>query len=183
MSVDARGKQRTRYGHNLRGGALDEITCVGEEPKTWKETTGRGDVTELAVTLALARAGKKILRPVSSATRYDLLVDNEDGTFTRIQCKTGRLREGTVEFRMYSISGHHTRENSYRGQIDAFGVYCAETGDAYLVPIEALTCDTIARLRISPARNGQMRRVRLASDYLISERTHAKQPALEGLTP
>lgn len=160
---------------------MDETTCVGEDPKTWKETTGRGDVTELAVMLALARAGKKILRPVSSATRYDLAVDNEDGTITRIQCKTGRLREGTVEFRMYSISGHNTRKNGYRGQIDAFGVYCAETGDAYLVPMEALTCDTIARLRIARTRNGQARRVRMASSYLINARVLAVQPALEGL--
>ena len=49
------------------------------ERKTWQATTGRGDETELAVALALVRAGKKLLRPLSSATRYDLLVDNEDG--------------------------------------------------------------------------------------------------------
>ncbi|HEX9437743.1 MAG TPA: group I intron-associated PD-(D/E)XK endonuclease [Candidatus Limnocylindria bacterium] len=136
--------------------------------KTWQETTGRGDETELAVALALVRAGKRLLRPLSSATRYDLLVDNEDGTFSRIQCKTGRLRGGTVEFRLYSISGHNTRQNGYRGQVDAFGVYCPDTAETYLVPLTALrACEAIARLRRTPARNGQRRRVRSAAEYVI----------------
>ena len=47
-----------------------------------KDTTSRGDIAEMQVAAALVRAGKKLLRPLSSATRYDLLIDNEDGTFT-----------------------------------------------------------------------------------------------------
>ncbi len=68
---------------------------------------------------ALIRQGKRLLRPLSSATRYDLLIDEEDGTFTRVQCKTGVLRHGCVVFRLYSVSGHDTPSKGYVGQVDA----------------------------------------------------------------
>lgn len=146
------------------------------EGKTWRETTGRGDETELAVALALARTGKKILRPLSSATRYDLLVDNEDGTFLRVQCKTGRLRNGCVRFDAFSVSGHSTTSKGYEGQIDAFGVYCPETDTTYLVPIGALRAGaTVGHLRVVPARNGQRSGVRMASDFVLA-------PALSALS-
>jgi hypothetical protein len=133
-----------------------------------RDTTSRGDVTEFEVATALLRQGRKLLRPLSSACRYDLLMDNEDGTFTRIQCKTGILREGRVEFRLYSISGHRPTAVSYGGQVDAFGVYCPQTRESYLVPVAALgSRGAIASLRVLPSRNGQVKKVRLASDYLV----------------
>jgi len=134
-----------------------------------KNTTRRGDITEFEVMAALARTGKTLLRPVSSATRYDVLIDNHDGTFTRVQCKTGRLRNGCVVFGTCSISGHNTRHNHYHGQIDAFGVHCPETGETYLVPIGDLSSrTTVAYLRRTPAKNGQQRRIRAARPYVIS---------------
>ena len=74
-----------------------------------KDTTSRGDIAELQIAAALVRHGKRLLRPLSSASRYDLLIDNENGTFTRVQCKSGVLRNGCVLFRVYSMSGHETR--------------------------------------------------------------------------
>jgi hypothetical protein len=118
--------------------------------------------------MALVQCGRRLLRPMSSATRYDLVIDNDDGTFTRVQCKMGVLRWGRVEFRTYSVSGHRTERVNYGGQIDAFGVYCPETGRAYLVPMEAVArCGAVASLRVAPARNGQSHGVRMASDYVI----------------
>jgi PD-(D/E)XK endonuclease len=66
---------------------------------TTKNTTARGELSELEIATALSRAGKSLLRPPSSGLRYDLAVDNGDGTIMRIQCKTGILRDGFVEFR------------------------------------------------------------------------------------
>jgi PD-(D/E)XK endonuclease len=54
--------------------------------------TSKGDVSEHAVILALLRAGKTVLKPVSNGLRHDLVIDNLDGTFNRIQCKTGVLK-------------------------------------------------------------------------------------------
>ena len=133
-----------------------------------KDTTRIGDVTEMEVATALVRAGRKLLRPVSAATRYDLVIDNEDGTFVRVQCKTGRLRDGRIEFRLYSVSGHNTRGVGYRGQVDAFGVYCPQIDRIYLVPVSAIAaCGALATLRVDPARNGQTRGVRHAAEFAI----------------
>lgn len=133
-----------------------------------KDTTGRGDVTEQEIIAALTRDGLKLLRPISSATRYDLAIDRGDGTIVRVQCKTGMLKSGSILFRLFSVSGHTTRAKPYKGQVDAFGVYCPQTDRSYLVPVAALEeCSSFASLRIVPSRNGQVRRTRLADEYVI----------------
>lgn len=143
------------------------INCVVQMRR--RDTTAVGDIAELAVTLALVRCGRQVLRPLSAGSRYDLAIDNRHGTFTRVQCKSGVLRHGRIEFRMYSVSGHSTRPNFYTGDIDAYDVYCAATGEAYLVPLAALTSTGVqAALRISPTRNGQSKGIRLASDFRIA---------------
>lgn len=133
-----------------------------------RDTTSRGDVAEFQIAAALVRQGKRLLRPLSSASRYDLLIDNQDGTFTRVQCKSGVLRNGCVVFRVYSVSGHNTRAKGYVGQVDAFGVYCAGTSATYLVPVEAIAgCGHMAALRVEATRNGQRRGVRSAAEFVI----------------
>jgi hypothetical protein len=134
-----------------------------------KDTTSRGDIAEFQVVAALVRQGRRLLRPLSSASRYDLLIDNADGTFTRVQCKSGVLREGCVLFRLYSVSGHDTRAKGYEGQVDAFGVYCADTSATSLVPVEAIaSCGHMAAPRVEPTRNGQRRGVRSAAEFVIA---------------
>ena len=54
-----------------------------------------GDRTEAIVIAALVRRGYRVLRPLSSNERYDLVLDL-DGEFLRVQCKTGRLRNGAI---------------------------------------------------------------------------------------
>ncbi|HUQ16734.1 MAG TPA: group I intron-associated PD-(D/E)XK endonuclease [Candidatus Saccharimonadales bacterium] len=133
-----------------------------------KDTTTIGDVTEMEVATALIRRGRKVLRPISAGARYDLVIDNEDGTFVRVQCKTGRLREGRVEFRLYSVSGHRSTAVGYQGQIDAYGVYCPQNDANYLVPVTAISaCGSLASLRVEPARNGQTWGVRHAAAFTI----------------
>jgi hypothetical protein len=144
------------------------VPTDSESESYLKNTTAQGDITELQVATALVRQGRKLLRPLSSAMRYDLLIDQEDGTFTRVQCKTGILRNGCVVFRLYSVSGHNTRTNRYFGQVDAYGVFCPGTGTVYLIPVAELgQCGTIASLRVLPARNGQRIGVRPAQSFEI----------------
>jgi len=52
---------------------------------TRRNTSRTGDLAELEIALALTRAGYRVLRPLSAASRYDLAIDNENGTLTRIQ--------------------------------------------------------------------------------------------------
>jgi hypothetical protein len=52
-----------------------------------------GDRSQLAITLALIDRGFAVFLPVGENTRCDLVID--DGVqLGRVQCKTGRLREG-----------------------------------------------------------------------------------------
>jgi hypothetical protein len=133
-----------------------------------KDTTGRGDLTEIEIVAALMRKGRRVLRPISDGLRYDVLIDNGDGTFARVQCKTGQLRDGVIVFRIRNTDGRRPNGVSYRGQVESFGVFCPQNGRTYLVPMSALTaCDSTARLRLQPAKNGQRSGIRLAADFEI----------------
>ena len=124
--------------------------------RTRRDTSRTGDLTELEVALALTRAGYRVLQPLSAASRYDLAIDNEDGTLTRIQCKTGVLRDGRIVFRVYSVSGHKSAGKPYQGQVDAFGVYCDGTRRTYLVPLAVVPEHRVmVCLRVWPSKNGQ----------------------------
>ncbi len=130
-----------------------------------------GDRTTLAVMLALRQAGYGLLVPFGENTRYDLVID--DGLqLARVQCKTGRLREGAVRFAACSSYAHHPNPKAlrrdYAGQIDFFGVYCPETGGVYLVPFADASVRRQVSLRVAAARNGQERRIRLAARYEIA---------------
>jgi len=130
-----------------------------------------GDRSTLAIALALQDRGWATFIPFGENTRSDLLVDN--GTrLLRVQCKTGRLRNGSVMFKTCSSYAHHRNPKvpirTYAGEIDAFAVYCPELGSVYLVPIEDVPVSSAAALRVTPARNCQVRRVRQAASYEIA---------------
>ena len=56
-----------------------------------------GDRTEAIVVAALVRRGYRVLRPLSSNQRYDLVLDL-GADFLRVRCKTGGLRKGAIVF-------------------------------------------------------------------------------------
>ena len=120
--------------------------------------------------VALREIGYAVSVPFGENTRYDLVIDN-GVQLARVQCKTGRLRAGSVLFSTASTYLHHTSaavsRRAYHGEIDYFGVYCVATGGVYLVPIEDVPTRTAAMLRVEPARNGQQKRIRRAADYQI----------------
>lgn len=99
---------------------------------------------------ALLKSGKKVLIPIGENSRYDLVVD-DGGKFLRVQCKSGRLREGVVKFNACS-SGNARKpvRKDYAGEAELFGVYCADNDTVYLVPVTSV-CRTEAHLRIEPA--------------------------------
>jgi len=136
-----------------------------------RDTTARGDLSELEIVVALTRAGKRLLKPLSSAARYDIAIDNGDGTFVRIQCKTGVFKHGRIIFRVCSTDARRPAGVSYQGQVDAFGVYCPQTGGVYLVPMLAVAaCGTMSALRLSAPRNNQSTGIRYARDYEVKAR-------------
>jgi hypothetical protein len=129
-----------------------------------------GDRTTLAVMLSLQEAGYGIAVPFGENSRYDLVVD-DGARLLRVQCKTGRMRFGAVEFATASSYAHHPNEKPaqrhYRGQIDLFAVYCPQSSGVYLIPVDQVPRDR-AYLRVSPPLNGQRKRIRYASDFEVA---------------
>jgi PD-(D/E)XK endonuclease len=131
-----------------------------------------GDRSMLTIIFAFRLQGWQVLVPFGENTRYDLVVDR-GGQLERVQCKTGRLRDGAVTFRCCSSYAHHPNpkviRRDYLGQIDEFAVFCPETQAVYSIPIEDLPVRNKARLRVEPPRNNQFNGVRFARAYEIAK--------------
>jgi hypothetical protein len=132
-----------------------------------RDTKSTGELSELIVAVSLGRAGYLVSKPLGENTRYDLIID-KDGTLSRVQVKTGRLRNGAILFNAYS-SHYHRRGGScrsYSNDIDFFGVYCPALRSVYLIPIQdaaTLNCT----LRVDGTKNGQHSQIRWAQPYLV----------------
>ena len=128
-----------------------------------------GNITELETMLAFLKAGFNVLTPYGDCERYDFAVD-ANGKFFRIQSKTSRSNDDGASF---SFSGrscnrkdgkivHHAYTND---EIDYFVI--SFNGKCYLIPVEE--CGAEKKLRILPAKNGQVRGVTWAKDYELEE--------------
>lgn len=135
-----------------------------------------GELSEVEVICALHRAGLGVLTPpFSDNLRYDCIVDDGE-RLSRVQVKTGRVEGGSIEFNACRTYWHRRASYSYRGAIDFFGVWSADLGRVYMVPVDA--CGTaLARLRLTPPRNGQRRRIRWATDYELRPGWRAVVPS------
>ena len=131
-----------------------------------------GDRSTLAIIFAFRLQGWSILVPFGENTRYDFVVDR-GAQLRRVQCKTGRLREGAVIFNACSSYAHHPNpkvvRRDYAGQVDEFAVFCPETQAVDSIPIEDLAVRQRARLRVEMPRNNQAKGIRLAAAYEIAK--------------
>jgi hypothetical protein len=136
-------------------------------PPTKKPNSkARGDITTSKVTAALVSLGYPVLLPWGDNERYDLVIDTVSG-FKRIQCKTGRYSSGHIAFNVCSSQAHRGGAGkSYHGEVDLFGVYCAQLDKVFLVPIDGLPNQTACWLRVDPMAN-KLPNVRWARDYEI----------------
>jgi hypothetical protein len=134
-----------------------------------RDTKAVGDISTAMVTAALLKARKNVLVPFGDRHRYDLVIE-ENGVYTRIQCKTGRLIGESIKFNLYSVVRDAATKKwikkPYRDDVDAYGVYCPQTGHSYLVPAARVGIGE-GVLRLTPGRSG----VKLAQDFLIKEAT------------
>lgn len=130
-----------------------------------------GERSQLHIMAKLIEVGYDVLMPFGDNLRYDLAIEDADGKFYRIQCKTGWMdEEQTVISFATASSYNHTMQNKgwkhYRGQIEYFAVYCPNTRGVYLVPVNAVGV-TQANLRLIQPKNGQEKNIRWAKDYEI----------------
>jgi len=119
-----------------------------------------GERSEAVIIAKLLEVGYGVLTPLGENKRYDLVIEDADGNFFRIQCKTGWLESdgAVIEFATSSMYyrvrdgklGHGRKD--YRGQIDYFAVYCTDTKKVYLIPVDHVGV-TNAKLRVLPQIN------------------------------
>ncbi len=129
------------------------------------QTTSIGNLTEAKVIVALVEAGYLVSQPLGSGHKYDLVAD--DGKkLHRIQCKTGRVRNGVLVFNAYSIPGSKAKKCSYKGFADLFAVLNPLDGKVFLVPVEDVGTNNVF-LRLLPAANGQTQGIKWAAKYEI----------------
>jgi len=128
-------------------------------------TKSKGEKTEACVLAKLLLRNDVVLIPFGDNQRYDLVIDR-GGKFLRVQCKTGRIRNGCLDFNTFSTSGGGPKR-SYIGEIDLFGIYCPDNGKTYLIPIEHCS-EKSGRFRIDPPMNNScISKVKWASAYEI----------------
>ena len=127
----------------------------------------KGESSEAAILHALVASGRVVLMPWGASQRYDFVIDEGDGRFTRVQCKSGVYRHGCVYFRTASADRRRPMGDPYVGQVDAFAVYCPELDASFLVPIQEIRARQIATLRIDTPANGQTTGICWASPYAL----------------
>ena len=146
-----------------------------------------GELSTARILARLLECGYGVSLSFGDNLRYDLIAD--DGRrLVRIQCKTGRLDDkGSIAFPASSSANHRgLGRRHYRGQVDAFGVFCPDTDKVYLVPIESVSnCSREVRLRVKPARNGQISGTRDAAAFILErDSTESKKSGYNrGLFP
>jgi hypothetical protein len=128
------------------------------------KTIHRGNAAEAAVLAALARADIPVLLPFGGGLAFDLAaVIPPDERIIRIQVKSGRVRNGCVEFNSCSTD-HGSGRQVYVGKAEVIAVHVHESERLFVVPVES--CPTSkGYLRLDPPKNQQRRRIRLAADY------------------
>ena len=84
-------------------------------PKQKVPKGSRGTESEMIIATELVRAGYTVLTPYGYMHRYDLVIEDADGRFWKIQCKTAWLStqtEGAVVFAGCSTGGREDGRNA-----------------------------------------------------------------------
>jgi hypothetical protein len=116
---------------------------------------------------SLIKAGMKVSLPIDGSIAYDLIGDL-NGKLKRVQCKTGRVRNGTILFKTASVSYYKGRLKSkvnYADKADLFAVYCEATDKVYVIPVQDCGTGGSGCLRLESTKNNQTKLIRWAKDY------------------
>jgi hypothetical protein len=136
-------------------------------PKQKVPKSSQGTESEMIIATELVRAGYTVLTPYGYMHRYDLVIEDADGRFWRIQCKTAWMAtntDGALKFSGCSTGGKGGwKKRQYQGDVDYFAVYSPDTDKVYLVPAQGIGNE--CSLRLTPSKNKQEKNVKWAADY------------------
>ena len=135
--------------------------------KKKRDTKMIGEISEAAIITRFLQLGYVALTPYGGNQRYDLVIEDVDGQFWRVQCKTAWIDEGCATLVFNTANANVTGENRqlrhYRGQCDYFAVYCEKLNKVYLIPVDEVGTAK-AHLRLAPVKKNH-ERVRWAKEY------------------
>jgi hypothetical protein len=124
-----------------------------------------GEKTEAIILAELIKRDYAVSVPFGYNHRYDLVID-QNGSFSRIQCKTGWIKDGKIIFNAQSSNNYTNQRKGYHGDADVFLVFCPETDKVYWIQVEEVGASPY--LRIEPTKNNQSKGVRWAKDYELA---------------
>ena len=128
-------------------------------------TGERGNLSEARILAAFVDNGYFVSIPFGSGHKYDFVIDDSTHLY-RVQCKTGRIKNGTLVFNAYSMPGNGSVKTSYRGLADIFAVLNPHDDSVYLIPVDDVGVSEVS-LRLIPTLNNQAQGVRWAKFYLL----------------
>ena len=128
-------------------------------------TKDKGDLGTAKAHADLVGRGFMVLFPATEHAAFDL-VAYLDGAFHRIQVKYRSARRGaiSVEFRSVWADRHGTHmKPSDKSEVDVVCIYCPDTDECYY--LRPSDYRQSVSLRVTPARNGQVTGVLVATDF------------------
>jgi hypothetical protein len=132
-----------------------------------------GERAQAHVIAKFLEIGYTVLLPYGDSSRYDLVIEDAEGRFWRVQVKSAWVeREGYMVFATTSLRSRSTNRRiiysraGYQGQVDYFAVYSHELRKTYLLPVNDVS-QTRTHLRLVPSKNNQEKNVHWAADYEI----------------
>lgn len=145
---------------------------MGPVGKGRHDTNSKGQISEAAITTRLLQAGYIVLTPYGGNQRYDMVIEDADGQFFRVQCKSSAWidEDNTVlkfDTANHNVTGKKRDWRHYRGQCEYFAIYSAELNKVYLVPVDEVG-STRAHLRLTIPKNKNQHGYRMASDYELN---------------
>jgi PD-(D/E)XK endonuclease len=132
----------------------------------------KGHISESAIITKFLQCGYMVLTPYGGSERYDLVIEDAERQFWRVQCKSAWIDNGETVLKFdtanHNVIGVKRDWRHYREQCDYFAVYSEELNKVYLVPVDEVGT-TRAHLRLEPSKNGQEKNVRWAKNYELSK--------------
>jgi PD-(D/E)XK endonuclease len=158
-----------RRGQLKSGLFWEKEKQVGLLGKGKRTTNSIGEISEAAIIARFLQLGYVVLTVYGGNQRYDLVIEDAEGQFWRVQCKTGRIDEDSTVIRfntaIRNVTGKNRQSRHYQGQCDYFAAYCEKLNKVYLIPVDQAGLLSSLSLRLAPRKNNQDKYILWAKDY------------------
>ncbi len=129
----------------------------------YDNTKIKGDRAELEVFIFLTRNGYVVSLPFGENQPYDMVAESPTGRLYRVQVRYVSEKNGSLALSLRRSSGG-TSTTLDLSRIDVFAGWDGK--HVYLVPTRDIgEFRAAVSLRLAPARNGQSKGIRLASNH------------------